>query len=362
MPVVDSITPFAWAPTGSSAPDSIALDNGTVWVAYTNGADSTGLFGDSTVVQYSASGVELHRYKLAGYVDGLKLDPDTGQMWAMQNQDGDSTLTTIDPVTHVVDGPFHYAAPSSTQGYDDVVFRSGQVFLSYTNPPGTSGDATLVRLLDPTNLTAPLKTRTVLTDGTLGLDTVTGKMAIAPQTDPDSLKLAANGDLIFSSGNDGDIIAIEHPGTPRQSMKFTPIKGVTPGNAGLDDVILPSATSGTFYVSDAKNNRVLKVHISGLNLNDYYASVGSLKAFGQVDPSTGVFTPLISSANAPGFSFGSPHGVEFVPDAPAARAASFVQHAASFAAAAGAGVDSRLMLADSGHHAFAALALSTPAR
>ena len=360
MAVVDQITPFAWAPTGSSGPDSITLDNGTAWVAYTNGADSTGLFGHSTIVQYSASGAELHRYNLAGYVDGLKLDPYTGQMWALQNQDGNSTLTTIDPVTHVVDGPFHYAVRSSAQGYDDVVFRGGQVFLSYTNPPGTSGDPTLVRLLDPTNLTTPLKTRTILTDGTLGLDTVTGRMEIAPQTDPDSLKLAPNGDLIFSSGNDGDILAIEHPGAPGQTMKFTPIRGVTPGNAGLDDVILPSATSGTFYIADTKNNRVLKVHMTGLNLNDYYASVGSLNAFGQVDPSTGVFTPLVSSANAPGFSFGSPHGVEFVPDAPAS-ATSFAQHAASFAPASAASVASGLSLAEATHHPMASLGLSRPA-
>jgi hypothetical protein len=32
----------------------------------------------------------------------------------------------------------------------------------------------------------------------LGYDTVTGKMELVPQTDPDSLKLAAKGDLIFS--------------------------------------------------------------------------------------------------------------------------------------------------------------------
>jgi hypothetical protein len=38
------------APAGSSAPDSITLANGDIWVAYTNGADSTGLSGHSTIV------------------------------------------------------------------------------------------------------------------------------------------------------------------------------------------------------------------------------------------------------------------------------------------------------------------------
>jgi hypothetical protein len=45
MTQIDHISTLAVAPTGSSAPDSITLANGDVWVAYTNGADSTGLQG-----------------------------------------------------------------------------------------------------------------------------------------------------------------------------------------------------------------------------------------------------------------------------------------------------------------------------
>src|SRR6202011_2522358 len=73
--------------------------------------------------------------------------------------------------------------------------------------------------------------------------------------------------------------------------------------------------AGTFYLADTKDNRVLAFHVTGLNVNDYYASVGSLGAFGQIDPTTGIFTALVNAADAPGFSFGSPHGVAFVPDA-----------------------------------------------
>jgi hypothetical protein len=39
-----------------------------------------------------------------------------------------------------------------------------------------------------------------------------------------------------------------------------------------------------------------------------------LGAFGQIDPTTGAFAALVSAADAPGFVFGSPHGVSFVPD------------------------------------------------
>jgi hypothetical protein len=318
MPNVDSVSQFATAPGHSTAPDSITIGDGFVWVAYTDGADSTGKGGHSTIVQYDASGHIVHTYTLPGYVDGLKFNPQTGKVWALQNQDGHSTLSLIDPHTHKITGPLSYAIPSSTRGYDDVVFRGDQVFLSYTNPPGTTGDPTIVLLTNGDNPHGKLRTETVLTDGVTGFDTVSRTFRPVPMTDPDSMKLAPNGDLLLSSGADGVIVDIQHPGTASQAVAFTQIKGVDTTNAGLDDVIKPSASQGTFYLSDTKDNRVLAFHVSGLNVNDYYASVGSLGAFGQIDPLTGVFTPLIDAANAPGMNFGSPHGVTFVPDGDAA--------------------------------------------
>jgi hypothetical protein len=86
-------------------------------------------------------------------------------------------------------------------------------------------------------------------------------------------------------------------------------QGVT---GGLDDVIKPDATSGSFYLSDIADNRELTVHATVLHGNEYYASVGN--AFGQVDPSTGASTALVSAADASGFKFGAAHGVAFVAD------------------------------------------------
>jgi hypothetical protein len=311
-PTVDSIEVLANAPAGSSGPDSVAIGDGHLWVAYTNGADSTGAFGASTVAEYSKSGHLVHSYTVSGYVDGLKVDPYTGDVWAMQNQDGNSTLTLIHH--GALDAPLSYAAPSSTQGYDDVVFQGDEIYMSRTNPPDASGDATIVELSGGQHPKGPIGVTPVFFNGAMGLNTVTHTLQVVPQNDPDSLKAAPNGDLLFSSGADGVIIDIHHVGQASQTVTFTPIQGVAPGNAGLDDVIQPSSTSGTFYIADTADNRVLAVHVSHLNTSDYYASVGSLGAFGQVDPATGVFTPLLSAANAPGMKFGSPHGIVFVAD------------------------------------------------
>jgi hypothetical protein len=221
-------------------------------------------------------------------------------------------LTLIDPKTHEVAAPLSFANPSATRGYDDVVFKGNQVFLSYTNPVNP-GDPTLVELVNGDHPSGTLTTKTILSFGATGLDTMTGKTELVPQNDPDSLKLAPNGDLLLTSGADGAIIDVKHAGTAQQSVSFTPIAGVG-ANAGLDDVIKPDAKSGTFVLADTATDKVYSFHATGLNTDDYYASVGRLKAFGQVDPATGAFTPLLSSDNAPGFDFSSPHGVSFTPD------------------------------------------------
>jgi predicted secreted protein len=313
MASVGTVKTFAAAPKGDSAPDSITIANGTFFVEYGNGADSTGGGGSSTIVQYDKAGHIEHTYTIPGSVDGLKYNPTTGQIWALQNQDGNSTISLIDPVTHKVTGPLSFVNPSATNGYDDVVFKGDKVFLSYTNPTGT-GDPVLVQLLNGDHPSGTLLTSTILTDGATGFDTVTGKIEAIPLSDPDSMKLAANGDLILTSGADGSIVDVHNAGTASQSVSFTTIKGVPAGNAGLDDVIKPSATAGTFYLTDTKTNKVYSFHATGLNTNDYYVSLGSQKAFGQVDPTTGVFTALVTAANAGDINFASPHGIVFVPD------------------------------------------------
>jgi predicted secreted protein len=316
MALVGTVKTFAAAPNGASAPDSITIENGTFFVEYGNGVDSTGAGGPSTIVQYDKAGHIEHTYTIPGSVDGLKYNPYTGQIWALQNQDGNSTISLIDPVSHKVTGPLSFVNPSATRGYDDVVFEGNKVFLSYTNPNG-AGDPTLVELLNGDRPHGLLLTSTILTDGATGFDTVSGQTEVVPQSDPDSLKQAPNGDLLLTSGADGTIIDIQNPGTSKQAVAFTTIQNIPPasvGNAGLDDVIKPSATAGWFYLTDTKTNKVYSFHATGLNTNDYYASVGSLQAFGQVDPTTGIFTPLVTAANAGDLNFASPHGVVFVPD------------------------------------------------
>ena len=132
--------------------------------------------------------------------------------------------------------------------------------------------------------------------------------------DPDSLKTLSDGSLILTSDHDASLTIISNPGTAQQTASFLTLPF---GSSGLDDAIIPTSTSGTFYVSNLGANDVLRVAVTGLNTSDIYESVGSDNAVDQIDPRTGAVTPIIAGLN-------SPHGLMFLPSdgstAPAAAA------------------------------------------
>ncbi len=303
---IRSISTFAHgSAVNATGPDSITVGGGFVWIAYTNGADSTGLCcGASTIVQYDLKGDIVHQFSMAGSVDGLKIDPATGIIWALQNQDGNSTLSLIDRSMETVTGPFQYAVKSAIHGYDDVVFLGGKKYLSYTNPSGPN-DPTIQLLVNGSN---PLQVTPILRMGATGTDLATGKTnQMTLQNDPDSLKLTPDGDLMLTSGDDGQLIFVERPGTPAQSVSFLTILDQA-GNrtSGLDDAVFATTPKGTFYLADTNNNQVLKIEAHDLPLGSLYAAVGSLNYFAKIDQKTGRVVPLLTSVNGP-------HGLVFVP-------------------------------------------------
>ena len=312
---IDKITVFAKGiDVQGTGPDSLTIANDNLWVAYTNGADSTGASGSSLVVQYDLSGHVLKMYTLAGYVDGLRYDAERNVIWAMQNQDGNSSLTLIDPVQGFTSfSPYSYAVKSSARGYDDVAFLNGQIFMSYTNPVN-AGDATIQSVNAPTpsqilNSAAPISLSTVLTMGATGLNLATGQTnQPTTDTDSDSLITTPQGALMLTSGNDGQLIFVENPGKSNQAVSFLQLIDPNSGNSAtsLDDAVFVTTPAGTFYVADTGNNRVLQVDVSDLDLLSLYASVGSMNVVGNVDLRSGVVTPFLTNVT-------SPHGLIFVP-------------------------------------------------
>jgi hypothetical protein len=312
-PVVKSEQTFAMGvAVGGTAPDSITVGGGSIWVEYGNGADSTGAFGNSTIVQYSMTGQVEQTYSIVGLADGLKYDPVTGNVWVLLNNDGNSTLRFINPATQQVSDPLQYGSgyvygADSSRGFDDVVFDGNRVFLSETNPVNP-GDPVIVQLLNGQAPFGTLQTAPILSFGDTGTNLVTGQTnQPLPITDPDSLKLLPNGDLLLTGEADSAYIFVKDPGTARQTESFVTL----PSGDIPDDAIMPTSRSGTFYISNQGGNDVISVQVTGLNTHDLYADIttptgGELV---QIDPNTGAVTAIVTGLSAP-------HGLAFVPSVP----------------------------------------------
>ena len=203
---------FATAPAGSSGPDSVTVGAGSVWIGYDGGSlssDGSQPAGFSTVVRYSQAGVLQNTYQIAGDVDGLKYNPYTGIVWATQNQDANSHVTLINPVTNALTG-VNFAVTSPTQGVDDLAFTQNGTYLSYTNPSSPS-DVTLQKIVDGTN---PIAVTSLATAGTPGTNLVTGQPGFVPaKSNTDSLKVAPNGDLVQTTGNRDTLAYFHNAGT-----------------------------------------------------------------------------------------------------------------------------------------------------
>jgi len=292
---------------GATSPDSVLFGDGSIWISYQNGADSTGLFGSSTVVRYSLSGAIQNTWSIPGNVDGLRVDH-SGLVWALQNNDGNSTLTVINPTTNGTTlytyGDTYTNVPN--RGFDDAQFLKGNTFLSETNP-ASPNDAIVVRLT--TGLTSPLQIAGILNSRFTGTNLATGMVGSDTITDSDSLIQTPKGDLALTGEADQQIVFIHNPGQSGQSESFINLLGTNGQTiSGLpDDTAYPTASSGYFFMADVGANTVYKISATGLAPGSVYIDVGD--EFGILDLSTGIVTPIFIGT--------SPHGLEFISSAQA---------------------------------------------
>ena len=276
---------------GTTQPDSTYFGLGSVWISYQNGADSTGLFGSSTVVRYSLTGAVQQTWSIPGNVDGLRIDT-AGIAWALQNNDANSSLTAINPITNTTTLYTYGSSYTNVanRGFDDVVFTHGNTFLSETNPP--SGDDPVVLRLT-TGLISPLQVSHVLNSQFTGTNLATGMTATDTITDSDSLILAPNGDLVLTGEADHQLVFIHNAGTLSQSESFINLLG--PSGNPDDSAFNGNATQGYFLLSDTSGNTVYKITATGLSPNMTFVDMGN--EFGWADLSIGVVTPIFTGVS-----------------------------------------------------------------
>ena len=282
------------APVGGTQPDSVTYGNNSLWVEYGNGAPATNYTGSGTIVQYSMTGAVQNSYTIDGSVDGLKYNPNTGLVWALQNQDANSQLSIINPATKAVTSYTYGGLYNTTtgRGFDDVAFIGNNVYMSLSNP-ALASDPVLVKL-DNSTPSSPVTQTSILNLGSLLL------------TDPDSLKSTPTGGLVETGEGDHALTFINNPGQASQtatSLHLVAAAGTSIGRP--DDSSFASATSGTFYLTDTGANSVISISATGLTSTSLFVNVGN--EFGSVDTTTGIVTPIITGTSL--------HGLEFVPSA-----------------------------------------------
>ncbi|WNC95500.1 hypothetical protein RI103_38100 (plasmid) [Paraburkholderia sp. FT54] len=301
-----SLTVFAVGSGGLiSAPDSLAVLDGHVWVGYANNGAPDGSNGAmSVIVEYSQDGSIVKTYQVAGHNDGLKVNPYTREIWAMQNEDANPNLVIINPATGQASKPYSFGKTLHGGGYDDIVFKDGQTYFSASNPTlnssGKNMGPAIVRVVHLDANTYTIDVAPVMR-GTLDASNIPfGTVATLTLPDPDSMTLTPSGDVLLDDQGDGQLVLLRSSGDDL-NVQYLPLLG----NVQVDDTVFATARRGYLLVSDTKANIVYKISANvwqrdaAFSASTGVAATSSTPAVpayvGQLDLHSGALLPLVTN-------------------------------------------------------------------
>lgn len=313
-----TITTFAGPLEGSTAPDSIAIAGSSVWVAYGNGGNPDGSNGaKSQIVEYSSAGLVQRNLTVTGHNDGLRLNPMTNQLWALQNEDANPNLVVIDPATGGTVLYTFAAKPPHGGGYDDMVFTKGAVYISASNPSldsnGNSIGPSIVRAtLNAANHTVAV---TPMVPGTPNAVNIPfGTVSRLNLTDPDSMILTPSGEVLLDDQGDGQLVFWPVAGSSdaKAPLRVLPLLG----GVQVDDTVFATSNHGMLLIADRGANTIYAVTAPVWSMGAAFSAAaavpatGTTPAFpayvGELDLGNGAVVPVVTNLL-------SPHGMAFLP-------------------------------------------------
>jgi hypothetical protein len=312
-----AVTTFAPPPSlavQATGPDSIAVDRSGkhVFVGYNNGTvkDGSDPGAMSTIVEFSASGTVLHYWQTPGHNDGLKIDPETGKVWALQNEDGKPNLVVINPKTTATI-QYTFAPPDNggtgtPGGYDDITFLNDKVYMTESNPDPTSTGSAVVQVKlprDPAVNNQVIIVRQILPNNATATNPA-GQTEHLFLSDPDSMTASGN-NLVFTSSGDNEVLTIHNPG-PHQFVTVVHVQDAATNPVEVDDTFFTPNSHGAILVVDTSGT-VYEITGSAVTKGLVLSSGDASHTLGTLDPKTGLFTPVIT-----GFA-GQPKGIAFLP-------------------------------------------------
>jgi hypothetical protein len=292
---------FANAPAGLSAPDSVAVLGDHVFVGYGDGHAPDGSDGlKSQVVEFGMDGSVVHIYTVPGHSDGLKVDPFTHRLWALQNEDANANLVIINPDTQK-QKLFTFGPTQHGGGYDDIVFLGCKVYVSASNPannPNTGPAIVSARLQGNMVDVEP-----VLTGDASAIDIPTDATVQLNLQDPDSMTVDPLGNLVLDSQGDQELIIVSNPGTSNQRVLRLPLSYLTPGgpmSVETDDTAFVTSTEGFIIFADKGLNKVYMLQKNAFAPGTAYTAADGGPFVGTLDLTTGVVTPIVTGISNPG--------------------------------------------------------------
>jgi hypothetical protein len=300
------------ATSKANHPDNVVYTGGKIWIGWQNitakdGADNK----SSTVGEYTTSGKLVKTWTLGGptagtgcHTDGMRMDPATHLMWVMCNEDGSPQLWTIDPASST---PTSITLPKTPHGggFDDIQFLNGMAFIDASNPTLNSAGNNVFPALYKVTLSG---TKASLTPVLKGGATATSlnppvKSTSLPLTDPDSMMIDSQGDLVLDSQADMQLIFIHNPGAAGQTVKVLPVG--TP----VDDTVWPTSSKGCMIIADNNSgvySACSNLWVTGTPLTAAPNDSTIISFVGTVNLGNGQITPTI-------VGIANPHGMAFLP-------------------------------------------------
>ena len=309
-----AVSVFAPNPDQTSQPDSIVTWKGDVIVGYQNHVAKDGSDNkSSTIVEFDSQGVVKRSFSVKGHNDGLRVVGD--DLWAVQNEDANPNLVLIE-LESGNQTLYKFAPPPHGGGYDDIVVRDGEVYLTASNPNlDAKGNNVFPALVRARLWMKQVILEPVLMGNALATNISTGNANPLNLTDPDSMTTDLNGDIVFVSQADSELIFVKHVGTPEQTVGYltitSPVSTATDKKITIDDTFYARANSDYLLVTDVGGaggpGGIYKITRTdfGFPTGQAYSASDTQGIVGTLGLDNGVVTPIVTG-------FQSARGLMFV--------------------------------------------------
>jgi sugar lactone lactonase YvrE len=292
---------------GYSQPDSIVQWRDSVIVGFQNHVAKDGSDGkSSTIVEFSLSGQVKRVFSVPGHNDGLRVVGED-HLWALQNEDANPNLVVIDLKTGNMK-KFTFAPTVHGGGYDDIVVRDDDVFITASNPNLDPQGVNIFPALVRARLSGSMVTvEPVLNGNANATDIPTGTTVQLNLTDPDSMTIDPRGNIVLDSQADGELVFIRRPFSDDQQVGRILITKSTGGATTLDDTAFAPRGKTFLLFSDVAGDTIYRLDSPpfGFEPGVAYSASDTDGFVGTLNLDKGVVTTIVTG-------LGSARGMVFV--------------------------------------------------